>query len=68
VDFYFEELNLVVECNSLRYHRTQIQQRKDTERGHVHLLASRSYVPFTYHQVAREPKHVKRVSALKLHE
>jgi very-short-patch-repair endonuclease len=61
VDFFFEELNLVVECNSLRYHRTQLQQRKDTERGHAHLLESRTCVPFTHHQVAHEPAYVVRI-------
>lgn len=41
VDFWFPDHNLVVECDSLRYHRTTIQQRRDLERDHMHLLERR---------------------------
>ena len=61
VDFFFEELNLVVECDSLRYHRTQFQQREDRARDHAHLLAGRTWVRFTHYQVARQPDHVVQV-------
>lgn len=57
VDFYWPELNLVVEVDSLRYHRTQLQQRADRERDHAHLLAGRTCRRFTYHQVAHDPDH-----------
>ena len=58
VDFWWPELNLVVECDSLRYHRTQIQQAEDRARDHAHLLARRTFVRFTAHQIARTPDYV----------
>jgi very-short-patch-repair endonuclease len=58
VDFYWPELNLVVEVDSLRYHRTPAQQREDRERDHAHLLAGRTQARFTFDQVARDPTHV----------
>lgn len=58
VDFWFEELNLVVECDSLRYHRTTLQQRQDRERDHAHLLAGRRHLRVLHYQVAREGRHV----------
>ena len=61
VDFYFAEPNLVVECNSLRYHRTALQQRKDAERTHAHLMAGRSAVAFTHFQVKYERGYVAEV-------
>ena len=61
VDFFFAELNLVVECDSLRYHRTPFRQRDDAQRDHAHLLAGRTRVRFTHHQVAYEPEYVVEV-------
>jgi very-short-patch-repair endonuclease len=61
VDFWFPTLNLVVECDSLRYHRTKEQQAEDRARDHEHLLAGRTYIRFTHHQVARDPEYVIRV-------
>jgi very-short-patch-repair endonuclease len=58
VDFYFPELNLVVECDSLRYHRTKQQQAEDRARDHAHLLAGRTCIRFTHHQVAEDPAYV----------
>jgi hypothetical protein len=58
VDFFWPELNLVVECDSLRYHRTQLQQAEDRQRDHAHLLAGRTFLRFTHHQVAHEPEYV----------
>jgi very-short-patch-repair endonuclease len=58
VDFFWPELNLVVEVDSLRYHRTQLQQAEDRERDHLHLLAGRTYVRFTYDQIAHDPDYV----------
>ena len=58
VDFYFRELDLVVECNGLRYHRTPLQQRNDALRHQAHEAAGTRHVPFTYAQIAREPDHV----------
>jgi very-short-patch-repair endonuclease len=58
VDFYWPELNLVVEVDSLTYHRTHIQQQRDRERDHAHLLAERRWVRFTYHDIAHRPDYV----------
>lgn len=58
VDFYFAELDLVVECDSLRYHRTTLQQRRDTERDHMHLFARRKHLRILHYQVAHEPERV----------
>lgn len=61
VDFWFAEHNVVVECDSLRYHRTAQQQAEDRARDHAHLIAGRSYVRFTHHQIARDPDYVVRI-------
>jgi very-short-patch-repair endonuclease len=64
VDFWFEELNLVVECDSLRYHRTPLQQRRDRERDHTHLLARRKHLRLLHHQIKHEPELVVRLLRL----
>lgn len=58
VDFYFAEFDLVVECDSLRYHRTVQQQQEDLVRDHVHLLDERQWVRVTHYQVAYDPDYV----------
>ena len=58
VDFAFTDLGLVVEADSLRYHRTPLQQTKDRERDHRHLAAGRTPVRFTHYQIARQPGYV----------
>jgi very-short-patch-repair endonuclease len=63
VDFYWPALSLVVECDSLRYHRTQLQQAEDHARTHAHVLAERVCLRPTHHQVAREPDYVVRLLA-----
>lgn len=60
VDFVWPEIGLVVETDSLRYHRTPMQQRRDAERDHAHLLAGVESVRFTHHQVAYAKPHVIR--------
>ena len=58
VDFYFVELNLVVECDGLRYHRTPMQQAADAERDHAHFRARRDRIRFTHHHIAHRPEYV----------
>jgi very-short-patch-repair endonuclease len=58
VDFHWPELDLVVEVDSLRYHRTTIQQAEDRARDHIHFLAERQYLRFTHHQIAHDPDYV----------
>ena len=60
VDFYWPDLNLVVEVDGLRYHRTAAQQARDVLRDQAHGAAETEYVRFTYHQVARERAYVVR--------
>jgi len=60
VDFVWPDTGLIVETDSLRYHRTAISQRRDAARDHAHLLADRESVRFTHYQVAYEKAHVRR--------
>jgi very-short-patch-repair endonuclease len=48
----------VVEVDGLRYHRTTIQQQRDNERDHAHVLAERRWLRFTYHDIAHRPAYV----------
>lgn len=65
VDFAWPDLKLVVETDSLRYHRTPAQQARDRVRDHAHLAAGLTPVRFTHAQVRFEPGHVvKTLSAL----
>lgn len=58
VDFWFPHLNLVVECDSLRYHRTVQQQAEDLARDQEHFRADRERVRFTHFDVAHRPDYV----------
>ena len=58
VDFYFRDIDLVVEANGLRYHRTALQQKKDRLREQAHAAAGTASVAFTHHQIAYEPDYV----------
>jgi very-short-patch-repair endonuclease len=51
VDFFWPELRLVVETDGLRYHRTPLQQARDSLRDHAHLAAGLTPVRFTHHQI-----------------
>ena len=61
VDFIWPELGLVVETDSLRYHRTPAQQNRDYERDHAHRMAGLTPLRFTHFQIARLPAYVLRV-------
>jgi predicted transcriptional regulator of viral defense system len=61
VDFYWPELALVVETDSLRYHRNAIKQSRDLMRDQVHTAAGLTTLRFTHWQVAREPAHVRAI-------
>lgn len=58
VDFYEATLGLVIECNGLRYHRTQLQQAEDAARKHAHAIAGRTPIDLTHHQIAHMPDYV----------
>ena len=59
VDFYWPELGLVVEADSLRYHRTPSQQRNDVTRDQLN-FANRGIrtLRFTHWQICHEPDYV----------
>jgi very-short-patch-repair endonuclease len=59
VDFYFPDLWLVVEADSLRFHRTPAQQANDTLRNHAHVVAGLLPLRFTHWQITYEPKYVE---------
>jgi very-short-patch-repair endonuclease len=61
VDFVWPATGLVVEADSLRYHRTPSQQNRDYERDHAHRLAGRRSLRFTHHQITRDPARVERM-------
>ncbi|HVY96364.1 MAG TPA: type IV toxin-antitoxin system AbiEi family antitoxin domain-containing protein [Solirubrobacterales bacterium] len=63
VDFYWPELALVVETDSLRYHRSAIKQTRDLVRDQVHTAAGLTTLRFTHWQVAHEPGHVEAILA-----
>ncbi len=57
VDFYWPDLDLVVETDGLRYHRTPAQQARDRQRDQAHLEAGLTPLRFTHAQVRFEPAH-----------
>jgi hypothetical protein len=61
VDFLWRDLGLVVETDSLRYHRTPAQQYRDRKRDQAHLAAGDTPLRFTHGQVRYEPAYVERM-------
>jgi Transcriptional regulator, AbiEi antitoxin/Protein of unknown function (DUF559) len=62
-DFYWPELDLVVETDGLRYHRTPAQQARDRRRDQAHTAAGMTAVRFTHAQITYEPDQVSRTLA-----
>lgn len=58
VDFHWPALNLVVETDGLRYHRTPAQQARDRKRDHSHTAAGTTQLRFTHAEVRHDPNHV----------
>lgn len=58
-DFLWPGLGLVVETDSLRYHRTPAQQHRDHLRDQAHFAAGRTPLRFTHGQVFFEEPHVR---------
>ncbi len=54
VDFYWPALDLVVETDGIRYHRTPAAQARDRRRDQTHTAAGRTMLRFTHYQVAYE--------------
>ena len=61
VDFFWPELDLIVETDGLRYHRTPHQQSKDRARDQRHAAAGLVVLRFTHFQVAFEADRVKAI-------
>jgi very-short-patch-repair endonuclease len=61
VDFHWPELELVVETDGLRYHRTPAQQASDRERDQAHTAAGRTPLRFTHRQVRYERSYVQAI-------
>jgi very-short-patch-repair endonuclease len=60
VDFHFPTLDLVIEADSLTYHRTPAQQTKDHERDQAHSAAGVHTLRFTHAQIKFDSDHVVR--------
>ena len=61
VDFYWPDLKLVVETDSLRFHRTALKQARDLLRDQVHTASGLVPLRFTHWQVAHDPAHIVRI-------
>jgi very-short-patch-repair endonuclease len=61
VDFHWPSLRLIVECDSLRYHRTAQKQSRDLLRDQTHTAAGLTTLRFTHWQVRYETSHVQKI-------
>jgi very-short-patch-repair endonuclease len=59
VDFFWRDLGLVVEADSLRYHRTAFKQSADRKRDNAQANLGLTTLRFTHGQVRYEPGYVK---------
>jgi very-short-patch-repair endonuclease len=64
VDFYWPDLGLVVEADSLRYHRTPAKQAADNRRDQAHIAAGRMPLRFNHWQVRYEQPYVRKMLAI----
>jgi hypothetical protein len=63
VDFFWPELGLVVEADSLRYHRTPFKQARDKRRDNAHAGSGLTTLRFSDGQIRHEPDYVRRMLA-----
>jgi very-short-patch-repair endonuclease len=63
VDFFWPDVGLVVETDSLRHHRTAAEQAIDLGRDQAHARAGHRTLRFTHSQVFHRPDHVRAVLA-----
>jgi very-short-patch-repair endonuclease len=61
VDFHFPDLDLIVETDGLRYHRTPSQQARMAKRDQTHVAAGLRVLRFTHWQIAHAPDEVTAV-------
>jgi very-short-patch-repair endonuclease len=57
-DFFWRDLNLVVEADGWRYHRTPARQARDNRRMQQHALAGRTAVRVSHHEIRYEARRV----------
>jgi very-short-patch-repair endonuclease len=63
VDFYWPDLGLIVEADSLRFHRTPSQQAADALRNQRHAAAGLTPLRFTHWQIFHDAEHVRKTLA-----
>ena len=63
VDFYWPELRLIVEADSLRFHRTPSQQAADALRNQRHAAAGLTPLRFTHWQIFHDSEHLRNTLA-----
>ena len=63
VDFFWRRIELVVETDGLRYHRTPLQQAADRRRDQALTAAGLTVLRFTHGQVAHDRERVKALLA-----
>lgn len=61
VDFHWPDLELVVETDGLRYHRTASAQNRDLLRDQTHVAAGLTRLRFSHYQVKFEAPRVREV-------
>lgn len=61
VDFHWPTLGLVVEADSLRFHRTAAKQARDLLRDQTHTAAGLTPLRFNHWQIAHDPTHVVQI-------
>ena len=59
VDFHWPSLGLIVETDGWRYHRTPARQAKDNRRMQAHLLAGRTAIRISHHEIRYESDRVE---------
>jgi very-short-patch-repair endonuclease len=64
VDFYWPDRGLVVETDSLRYHRTAAKQAADNRRDQAHIAAGLLPLRFTHWEVRYDGGHVRKILAI----
>jgi very-short-patch-repair endonuclease len=63
VDFFWPDLGLVVEADSLRYHRTPLKQARDKRRDNAHAGSGLTTLRFSEGQICHERGYVRRTLA-----
>lgn len=63
VDFFWPDLGLVVEADSLRYHRTPFKQAHDKRRDNAHAGSGLTTLRFSDGQIRHEPGYVRKALA-----